>query len=66
MIEPTYTIEESEELVHPGHLACQGCGATIAMRYVLKALGKKTVVVIPPAAGRSSWDCFPPRAWMFR
>jgi len=47
MIEPTYTIEESEELVHPGHLACQGCGATIAMRYVLKALGKKTVVVIP-------------------
>ena len=47
MIEPTYVIEESEELLFPGHLACQGCGATIAMRYVLKALGKKTVVVIP-------------------
>ena len=47
MIEPTYVIEESEELLYPGHLACQGCGATIAMRYVLKALGKKTVVVIP-------------------
>jgi pyruvate/2-oxoacid:ferredoxin oxidoreductase beta subunit len=47
MIEPTYRIEETEELLYPGHLACQGCGATIAMRYVLKALGKKTVVVIP-------------------
>ncbi len=47
MIEPTYRIEESEELLYPGHLACQGCGATIAMRYVLKALGKRTVVVIP-------------------
>ncbi len=47
MIEPTYVMEESEELLFPGHLACQGCGATIAMRYVLKALGRKTVVVIP-------------------
>ncbi len=47
MIEPTYTIEDSGEFLYPGHLACQGCGATIAMRYVLKALGKNTVVVIP-------------------
>ena len=36
-----------EELMSPGHLACQGCGATVAMRYVLKALGLKTVVCIP-------------------
>jgi len=47
MIEPTYTIEEQEEFLYPGHLACQGCGSTIAIRYVLKALGKNTVVVIP-------------------
>ena len=47
MIAQTYTIEEERELLFPGHLACQGCGATIAMRYVLKALGKETVVVIP-------------------
>ncbi len=40
------TIPE-EELMSPGHLACQGCGATMAMRYVLKALGQKTVVCIP-------------------
>jgi pyruvate/2-oxoacid:ferredoxin oxidoreductase beta subunit len=36
-----------EELMSPGHLACQGCGATMAMRYFLKALGPKTVLCIP-------------------
>jgi pyruvate/2-oxoacid:ferredoxin oxidoreductase beta subunit len=30
-----------------GHLACQGCGATQAMRFALKALGPKTALVIP-------------------
>lgn len=35
------------ELVSPGHTACPGCGSTMAMRYALKALGPKTVVVIP-------------------
>lgn len=36
-----------EEYMNSGHLACQGCGATLAMRYVLKALGQKTVLCIP-------------------
>jgi pyruvate/2-oxoacid:ferredoxin oxidoreductase beta subunit len=36
-----------EELMGSGHLACQGCGATLAMRYVLKALGPKTALCIP-------------------
>ena len=36
-----------EEYMLQGHVACQGCGATIAMRYVLKALGPKTIVSIP-------------------
>lgn len=36
-----------EELMNSGHLACQGCGATLAMRFVLKALGQKTVLCIP-------------------
>lgn len=30
-----------------GHLGCPGCGATIAMKFALKALGNKTVLVIP-------------------
>ena len=41
-----FTIPE-EELMSPGHVACQGCGATLAMRYALKALGKNTIVVLP-------------------
>jgi pyruvate/2-oxoacid:ferredoxin oxidoreductase beta subunit len=36
-----------EELVGPGNLACQGCGANLALRYVLKAFGKRTVICIP-------------------
>ncbi len=38
-----------EELMEPGHTACHGCGAALAMRYVLKALGEKTVVSVPAA-----------------
>ncbi len=36
-----------EELVNPGHLACQGCGGALAMRFLLKALGRNTVLTIP-------------------
>ena len=36
-----------DELLDSGHLACPGCGAPIAMRLVLKALGPKTIVVLP-------------------
>lgn len=36
-----------EEIMSSGHLACQGCGATLAMRYALKALGRDTILVVP-------------------
>jgi len=36
-----------EEYVGSGNLACQGCGANLALRYTLKALGPKTVLCIP-------------------
>jgi pyruvate ferredoxin oxidoreductase beta subunit/2-oxoisovalerate ferredoxin oxidoreductase beta subunit len=41
-----FSIAESEHMTS-GHLACQGCGATQAMRFALKALGEKTVIVMP-------------------
>ena len=41
-----YQVPESE-LMSSGHLACQGCSATQAMRFALKALGDKTVLVMP-------------------
>ncbi len=41
---PTF---KHHELMNPGHLGCPGCGATIAMKLALQALGENTMVVIP-------------------
>jgi pyruvate ferredoxin oxidoreductase beta subunit len=37
----------TEERLLSGHAACAGCGATIAIRLAQKALGPKTVFVVP-------------------
>lgn len=37
------------ELLSPGHASCPGCAVALAVRFVLKALGPDTVVVIPPS-----------------
>jgi pyruvate/2-oxoacid:ferredoxin oxidoreductase beta subunit len=42
----SYDIPE-RELLESGHMACPGCGAALAMRLALKALGPDVVVVIP-------------------
>lgn len=36
-----------EEYMLSGHFACPGCGGALAMRLVLKALGKKTIITLP-------------------
>ncbi len=36
-----------EEYLLPGNASCPGCGAAIALRHVLKALGGRTVFCIP-------------------
>ena len=36
-----------QELLQPGQLSCQGCGAALAMKFALKGLGERTVVVLP-------------------
>lgn len=38
-----------EEFVHPGSRACSGCGLGIAYRIGLKALGRDTILVVPPS-----------------
>lgn len=48
-----------EEYFMSGHLACSGCGATIGMRYALKALGEDTVVVIPASCWSVIAGVFP-------
>ncbi|MCL4846006.1 MAG: pyruvate synthase subunit beta [Acidobacteria bacterium] len=37
----------ADEVMSPGHLGCGGCGAALAMRFALKALGRETVLVFP-------------------
>ncbi len=36
-----------KEFMYSGHVGCPGCGAAIAMRFLLKALGEKTIMVLP-------------------
>jgi pyruvate/2-oxoacid:ferredoxin oxidoreductase beta subunit len=49
-----YTIPDIE-LLGSGHLACPGCGAAVGMRLSLKALGEKTILVIPACC----WSIIP-------
>lgn len=36
-----------ENYIYSGHVGCPGCGAILAMKFALKALGEKTILVIP-------------------
>ena len=36
-----------QDYMYPGHVGCPGCGAAIAMKFFLKAMGQKTVIVLP-------------------
>ncbi len=40
-------VDSQTDLLNPGHLACQGCGATVAMRLALKGLGNRVMATIP-------------------
>jgi pyruvate/2-oxoacid:ferredoxin oxidoreductase beta subunit len=44
-----------EENLGRGYLSCAGCGAGLAMRLTLKALGERTIMVIPA----SCWSIIP-------
>jgi len=55
------TIPE-EELMSSGHVGCHGCGAVLAMRYVLKGLGKKTIMSIPACCWAVMPGVWPHRA----
>ncbi|PIP38036.1 MAG: 2-ketoisovalerate ferredoxin oxidoreductase [Desulfobacterales bacterium CG23_combo_of_CG06-09_8_20_14_all_51_8] len=39
----------ADELVHPGNRACAGCGLSLTYRIGLKALGRDTILVVPPS-----------------
>jgi pyruvate ferredoxin oxidoreductase beta subunit len=49
----------TEEHLLPGHAACAGCGATVAIRLAQKALGPKTVFVVPACCTSVLQSAFP-------
>ena len=48
-----------EEYFYPGHAACAGCGAVIAIRLAQKALGPRTVFVVPACCSSVLQSAFP-------
>jgi pyruvate/2-oxoacid:ferredoxin oxidoreductase beta subunit len=48
-----------EEWFCPGHAACPGCGAAQALRFVLKALGKRTMIIIVASCSTPIVGVFP-------
>lgn len=42
---------EAAEYIQPPHSACPGCAMPLAMRYVLRAIGGKIILAIPPGCG---------------
>ncbi len=48
-----------EEFVYSGHTACPGCGAVLALKYVLKGLGPRTIIVLPPSCAGTISAPFP-------
>ncbi|MBT3254983.1 MAG: pyruvate synthase subunit beta [Deltaproteobacteria bacterium] len=43
-----------QEFIRPPHGFCPGCGAALALRYFLKAVGDKVILVIPPGCSAPS------------
>ncbi len=37
----------TDEFAFSGNPACQGCGALLSLRHILKALGKNTILIVP-------------------
>ncbi len=52
-------IQAKRELFVPGHYGCPGCGATVAMKQTLEALGEDTIVVMTAGCWSSLIGIYP-------
>ncbi|NJE26179.1 hypothetical protein E3E22_06010 [Thermococcus sp. MV5] len=48
----------------PGSQLCSGCGAALAMRHILRILGKNSVLVFPPNCVSASLSMHFPSSWI--
>lgn len=49
----------TDEWILPGNAACPGCSAVLALRHILKALGKDTYMVIPASCASVIQGVYP-------
>ena len=54
---------DAKEYLAPGHRGCAGCGATMAVRLVLKALGSNTVAVSATGCLEVITTPYPETSW---
>ncbi|MCX7635849.1 MAG: thiamine pyrophosphate-dependent enzyme, partial [Syntrophales bacterium] len=52
-----------EELIARGHRACAGCGSILALRYAMKALGERTIVVTATGCMEVVTSPYPETSW---
>lgn len=52
-----------DEYFAPGHRACAGCAAALAVRYALKAAGKNTIVVSATGCAEVFSSPYPETSW---
>ncbi|MGB9496959.1 MAG: pyruvate synthase subunit PorB [Dissulfuribacterales bacterium] len=52
-----------EELLAPGHRACQGCGEVLALRMAIKALGPNVIVCMATGCMEIITTPYPQTAW---
>jgi len=43
------TVHRPQEVMSPGQMSCPGCGLALGMRQVMRAMGKRCVVVVVPS-----------------
>ncbi len=53
-----------DDLFLSGHRACQGCGATIAIRHVLKVAGRNCIIVQPTGCMEVVSTQYPETSWL--
>lgn len=52
-----------EEWIAPGHRACAGCGCILSLRYVLKGLGKNTIIAMATGCMEVVTTPYPQTSW---
>ncbi len=53
-----------EERFAPGHAMCQGCGAALVMRHLMKVVSKNTIIAMATGCVEVTTTLFPRTSWM--